>query len=275
VSHSPVRVREPAVAGRFYPGRSRALAHSVDRLLADAAGRTAGVDSEAVPKAIVVPHAGYEYSGPIAASAYARLAAARSTVRRVVLLGPAHRVALDGFAVPNADLLRTPLGDVPVDVQARAVVTALPGVVIDDAPHAGEHSLEVHLPFLQRGFDEFAVLPLAVGVATPEAVATVLEAVWGGPETLIVVSSDLSHYETHDAAIAHDIRTVDAILDGRIDAIGPRDACGRFPLRGLLLAAARHGLRHELLDRRTSGDTAGTRDRVVGYTAIAFTEDPA
>jgi MEMO1 family protein len=261
------RVREPAVAGRFYPGRARVLAHAIDGLLAAAPATTA-----CVPKAIVVPHAGYDFSGPIAARAYARLAPARATVRRVVVLGPAHRVALDGLAALDADLLRTPLGDVPVDVEARAAAAALPHVVIDDAPHAGEHSLEVHLPFLQRTFDAFSVLPLVVGIATAEEVAAVLDAVWGGPETLIVVSSDLSHYEPHDVATAHDIRTVDAILAGRIDAIGPRDACGRFPLRGLLLAAARHGLRPQLLDRRTSGDTAGPRDRVVGYAAIAFGE---
>ncbi len=253
------------MAGRFYPGRARTLAQSVDALLA-----TATVAAAPVPKAIVVPHAGYAFSGPIAASAYARLAPARTTVRRVVLLGPAHRVALDGLAAPKADILRTPLGDVAIDVDARGTVAALPHVAIDDAPHAGEHSLEVHLPFLQRTFDEFSVLPLVVGVATAEEVAAVLDAVWGGPETLIVVSSDLSHYEPHERATAHDIRTVDAILAGRIDAIGPRDACGRFPLRGLLLAAAGHGLRPELLDRRTSGDTAGPRDRVVGYTAIVF-----
>ncbi len=264
------RARAPAVAGRFYPAHAGALAQSVDRLLASAA-----VAAAPVPKAIVVPHAGYDFSGSIAASGYARLAPARATVRRVVLLGPAHRVALHGLAAPAADILRTPLGDVPVDVEARAIVTALPNVTIADAPHAGEHSLEVHLPFLQRAFAEFTVLPLVVGVAAAEDVATVLDAVWGGPETLIVVSTDLSHYETHDAATAHDRRTVDAILAGRIDAIGPRDVCGRFPLRGLLLAAAHHGLRPVVLDRRTSGETAGPRDRVVGYAAIAFSASPA
>ena len=266
------RVREPAVAGRFYPGRARALAHTVDALLAAAPAATSSAATASFPKAIVVPHAGYEFSAPIAASAYARLAPARATVRRVILLGPAHRVPLDGLAAPTADILRTPLGDVPVDIEARAIVAARPRVAIDDAPHAGEHSLEVHLPFLQRTFAAFSVLPLVVGIATAEAIAAVLDAVWGGRETLIVVSSDLSHYEPHDHATAHDIRTVDAILAGRIDAIGIRDACGRFPLRGLVLAAARHGLRPELLDRRTSGDTAGPRDRVVGYAAIAFSE---
>jgi AmmeMemoRadiSam system protein B len=269
VTGDTTRVREPAVAGRFYPGRGRALAQSVDALLG-----AAPVAGGRVPKAIVVPHAGYAFSGPIAASAYAQLAPSRATVRRVVLLGPAHRVALDGLAAPKADILRTPLGDVPVDVEGRAIATTLPNVTIDDAPHAGEHSLEVHLPFLQRTFTEFAVLPLVVGGAAAEDVAAVLDAVWGGPETLIVVSTDLSHYETHDAATAHDRRTVDAILTGRIDAIGPRDACGRVPLRGLLLAAARHDLRPAVLDRRTSGDTAGPRDRVVGYTAIAFSASP-
>ena len=264
------RVREPAVAGRFYPGRAHTLALAVDDLLAAAPAAASSVATESVPKAIVVPHAGYAFSGPIAASAYARFAPARATVRRVVLLGPAHRIALDGLAAPRADFLRTPLGDVPVDLEARAIVAALPGVAIDDTPHAGEHSLEVHLPFLQRTFDAFSVLPLVVGIATAEKIAAVLDAVWGGRETLIVVSTDLSHYEPHDRATAHDIRTVDAILAGRIDAIGARDACGRFPLRGLLLAASRHGLRPELLDRRTSGDTTGPRDRVVGYAAIAF-----
>ena len=223
VTRPAARVREPAVAGRFYPGRRpRRSRATVDALLAAAPAAPAAVATASAPKAIVVPHAGYVFSGPIAASAYARLAPARATVRRVVLLGPAHRVPLDGLAAPRADILRTPLGDVPVDIEARAIVAALPGVAIDDAPHAGEHSLEVHLPFLQRTFAAFSVLPLVVGVATAEAVAAVLDAVWGGPETLIVVSSDLSHYEPHDRATAHDIRTVDAILAGRIDAIGTR-----------------------------------------------------
>lgn len=259
------RLRPAAVAGRFYPGDARALAAAVDDALAHAA-EAGGTP----PKALVVPHAGYVYSGPIAATGYRTLAAARDTVHRVVLLGPAHYVGVRGLAVSSADAFVTPLGAVPVDAEARALVLGLPGVVVDDGVHAPEHSLEVHLPFLQRTLSEFSVLPLVVGAADARTVADVLDAVWGGPETLIVVSSDLSHYLDHATASRHDRATADAILAGRGEALTGEDACGVAPLRGLLLAAEEHGLEARLLDLRTSGDTAGDRTRVVGYGAFAF-----
>jgi hypothetical protein len=215
------------------------------------------------------------YSGPIAASGYARLRddpASLTTISRVVLIGPAHRVPVRGLALPSVDALLTPLGEVPIDDALRDQLVQLPGVAVDDLPHADEHSLEVHLPFLQQLLGSYRVVPILAGSATDEEVAVVLDAAWGGPETLIVISTDLSHYEPHDQATAHDCRTVDAVLAGDATAIGPGDACGRIPLRGLLVAAARRGLRPVLLDRRTSGDTAGPRDRVVGYAAIAFVE---
>jgi AmmeMemoRadiSam system protein B len=269
--NAATRVRRPAVAGLFYPARARTLARDVDALLADATG----APLDRAPKALVLPHAGYMYSGPIAANGYARLRddpAALTQISRVVLIGPAHRVPLRGLALPSVDALQTPLGQVPVDDALRDRLAQRPGVAVDDLPHAEEHSLEVHLPFLQQLLGSFTVVPLLAGSATDDEVAGVLDAAWGGPETLVVISTDLSHYEPHDEATRHDRRTVDAILAGDPTAIGPGDACGRIPLRGLLVAAGRRGLRPVLLDQRTSGDTAGTRERVVGYAAIAFIE---
>lgn len=267
------RVRPPAVAGTFYPRDAGAVATTVDALLADARARAGTRPPDpAPPRALVVPHAGYPYSGPVAASAYATLTPFRDSVRRVVLLGPAHRVAIDRVALPATDAFLTPLGEVAVDRAARAALRHDPAVVVDDRPHAAEHSLEVHLPFLQRLLHDFTVVPVAVGRADTDAVAAVIEAGWGGPETLIVVSSDLSHYEDYDHAARHDRATADAIVSGALDAIGPHDACGAHPVRGLLRVAARRGLTPELLDLRSSGDTAGPRDRVVGYGAFAITE---
>jgi AmmeMemoRadiSam system protein B len=247
--------RRPAVAGLFYPADPDELAATVDRLLLRAA------PGERTPKAIVVPHAGYIYSGAIAAAAYARVP---PTITRVVLLGPAHRVALEGIARPAADAFRTPLGEIPLET------APIPGVIVNDRAHFEEHSLEVQLPFLQRLLDSFTLLPLLVGRAEPDAVAAVLDAVWGGDETLIVVSTDLSHYDTYEMANERDRVTAAAVVDGRPDAIAPLDACGAYPLRGLLTAAPHHDLVAELVDLRNSGDTAGPRDRVVGYGAFAF-----
>jgi AmmeMemoRadiSam system protein B len=258
-----VKVRRPAVAGLFYPDDPRELAATVDALLA---ATPSPVDTVA-PKAIVVPHAGYVFSGPIAASAYARVMPARNTIRRVVLLGPSHRVALEGIARPSVDAFRTPLGDIPL------ALDAVPGVVVNDRAHAREHSLEVQLPFLQRALETFTLLPLVVGACTPDAVAAVLDRVWGGPETLIVVSTDLSHYEDHASAARHDRATADAIVARDVGAIGPYDACGAFPLRGLLAAATVRAIDPVELDLRSSGDTAGPRDRVVGYGAFALAGD--
>jgi hypothetical protein len=265
------RVRPPAVAGTFYPRDAGAVATTVDALLADARARAGTRPPDpAPPRALVVPHAGYPYSGPVAASAYATLTPFRDSVRRVVLLGPAHRVAIDRVALPATDAFLTPLGEVAVDRAARAALRHDPAVVVDDRPHAAEHSLEVQLPFLQRVLADFAVVPLVVGSVPAPAVARVLEEVWGGPETVVVVSSDLSHYEPHAAATRHDETTARAVPAYAADAIGPYDACGVFPLRGLLEAAMRRGLVPELLDLRTSGDTAGDRARVVGYGAFVL-----
>ena len=260
------RVRPPAVAGSFYPGAPDALRTALRQAFADAVIPTADA---AVPKALVVPHAGYVYSGAIAASAYARIIPARSTIRRVVLLGPSHRVYVRGLAVPGVDAFRTPLGIVPIDARGRDVALGLSGVRVDDRAHAQEHSLEVQLPFLQSVLDDFALLPFSVGDATADEVAAVLEACWGGSETLVVISTDLSHYHHYDDATRLDARTAAAIVACRPDAVDDHDACGAYPLRGLLHVASERGLSVEQLDLRNSGDTAGDHHRVVGYGAFA------
>jgi len=264
MSTTQERVRPPAVAGTFYPARPDVLAADVDGYIGAAA--VAGL----TPKALIAPHAGYVYSGPIAGSAYATLVA--DEVRRVVLLGPAHYVPVEGIAVPSVDAFVTPLGSVPIDGAARALVLALPGVRIDDAAHEPEHSLEVQLPFLQRTLRAFTLLPLLVGRADPGLVSRVLEAVWGGPETLVVVSTDLSHYLTYEDARDRDARTASAIVRSDGAAVDDYDACGATPLRGLLRVARTRALGVHALDVRNSGDTAGDRTRVVGYGAFALEE---
>ena len=258
-------VRPAAVAGAFYPGNAIQLARDVDALLAGVhplAGR---------PKALIAPHAGYVYSGPIAASAYAVVAARRPKPTKVVLLGPSHHVGFKGLALPGVEALATPLGLVPVDAGLVELVRRFPFVGQSQLAHKREHSLEVQLPFLQRALDGFSVLPLVVGQAAPSEVARVLEAVWGGDETLIVVSSDLSHYLSYDEARAIDAHTAECI--GALDEahLASEQACGAEPVRGLLVAAKHHHLRASVLDLRNSGETAGTRERVVGYGAFAFT----
>ena len=266
-----VPLRPAAVAGMFYPAAPRELAWEVDNMLGHSAG---GGLAPGFPKALIVPHAGYVYSGSVAAEAYDRLRPARGIVRRVVLLGPCHRVPVRGLALPDAAAFDTPLGQVPIDREAVASLTGLPQVVVSSAVHAEEHALEVQLPFLQRVLGEFSLVPLAVGAASPSEVAEVIEKLWGGEETLIVVSSDLSHYRAYDEARAIDRGTARAILDFSID-IDHEQACGATPVAGLLLAAKRHGMNVELLDLRNSGDTAGDRSRVVGYGAIGFWADAA
>jgi AmmeMemoRadiSam system protein B len=256
--------RPAAVAGLFYPGDSATLSRTLSALLADA-GEALGP----VPKALIAPHAGYIYSGPIAAKAYALLAPARGQIRRVVLLGPTHRVAVRGLALPSVGRFATPLGTVEIDGAAVEALKKLPQVVVSDPAHALEHSLEVHLPFLQTVLDDFKLVPLAVGDARPEDVAEVLETLWGGPETLIVVSSDLSHYLPYNHAQSVDRDTTEAILALRSD-IDHEHACGATPVCGLALAAQRKHLKPELVDLRNSGDTAGDKDRVVGYASFAF-----
>jgi AmmeMemoRadiSam system protein B len=260
---SLVAIRPPAVAGTFYPAAPALLGALVDQLLA----AVVVPPGAPCPKAIVVPHAGYVYSGPIAATAFARLAPFGDRIERVVLVGPAHRALVHGLASPGAAALRTPLGDVAVDVDALATV---PSVTADPAAHAREHSLEVELPFLQRVVPRARVVPLAVGRASAEDVGTVLEALWGGDETVMVISSDLSHYLPYAAAREVDRDTASRIAALDDDSLRGEQACGAAGLNGLVWVARRKGLRCELLDLRTSGDTAGGRDQVVGYGAFAL-----
>lgn len=258
------QTRKPAVAGLFYPAAPAELRETIGRFLG---ARAAG---DRVPKALIVPHAGYVYSGSIAASAYALIAPARATLRKVVLLGPSHRVQFSGLAVPGARLYETPLGPVPIDAEAIAAALALPQVCELDAAHAREHSLEVQVPFLQSVLDDFTLAPFAVGDAGAPEVAGVIEKLWGGDETLIVISTDLSHYLDYTVACRRDERTARAIEGLRYEDIGYEDACGRDPLNGLLYLARERGLRATRLDLRNSGDTEGTPERVVGYGAFAI-----
>lgn len=267
----PGAVRRPAVAGLFYPDSAATLGQAVDGLLAGARAWVAGTGT----KAIIVPHATLSLSGPVAASAYARLRSLRPSVRRVVLIGPTHRVPFQGLALPGIAAYRTPLGDVPVDVPALGLLRALSGVRDFPQAHGTEHSLEIQLPFLQRVFAGFSLVPILVGDATADAVARALDTLWGGGETFIVVSSDLSHHKPYLVARNSDRRTAEAIeqLDER--GIGPEEACGYVAIAGLLRAAKARGLAAERLDLRNSDDTVGSGGRggggdVVGYGAWAF-----
>ena len=260
-------VRPPAVAGTFYPRSPGELRAMVEGLLAEAPP-----PGPRTPKAVIAPHAGYVYSGPIAASAFNALVGGRAAaLRRIVLLGPAHRVWVRGLALPGAEGFATPLGVVPVSPEGAQAVLRLPQVTVQPEAHAPEHSLEVELPFLQVLLGELEVLPLVVGEADAAEVAEVLETVWGGEETAIVISSDLSHYLPYETAQRVDGETAEEIL--RLGGpIHPQRACGAYPLSGLLVAARRRGMAAELLDLRNSGDTAGDRRQVVGYGAFAFHE---
>ena len=257
--------RPPAVAGQFYSDSPAVLSDQIEGWL-----RTPSETSHSgLPKLLIVPHAGYPYSGAVAASAYALLRPHAGRVRRVILLGPAHRVAVDGLAIPTVGAFTTPLGDVPLDAAALGLIRPLPQVVVSDPAHAREHSLEVQLPFLQQVLDDFTLVPLVVGAATPEQVAEVLERLWGGDETLLVISSDLSHFLDYDQARRRDQQTVRLMLN-REARLDPYDACGAYPVNGALLAADRHGLSPALLQMRNSGDVTGDHSRVVGYAALAF-----
>ena len=258
-------IREPAVAGMFYPDNPGQLHQMITGFL-----QQVPEVQKPPPKAINAPHAGYIYSGPVAATAYARLRSARHTITRVVLLGPSHRVGFIGLATSSADTFRTPLGDIPVDTESVKQINALPQVHVLDQAHMLEHSLEVHLPFLQESLEQFTLVPLVVGDANADEVAEVLERLWGGDETLIVISSDLSHYHDYATAQRMDKATSEAIEALRPQDIGYESACGRNPVSGLLLLAKRKQLHAETIDLRNSGDTAGPRDQVVGYGAYLF-----
>jgi len=258
-----MKARQAAVAGLFYPAEAATLEYDVAALLA------AAPEGDEGAKAIIVPHAGYQYSGPTAACAYRLLESRRESIRRVVLLGPAHRVYLQGMALPSVDAFTTPLGDVPIDTAAVKQALELAGMQISDEAHAAEHSLEVHLPFLQAVLDDFQLVPIVVGVCPAGEVASVLEALWGGDETLIVISSDLSHFHAYDDARAIDANTT-ARIEARDAAIHGEEACGAYALNGLLLAAKARGLKVRTLDLRNSGDTAGDKRQVVGYGAYAL-----
>lgn len=257
-------IRQPAVAGQFYPDDPAEL----DAMLTEYLNQVS-VKPGAAPKAIIAPHAGYIYSGPVAASAYAQLVPLRGRIHRVVLLGPSHRVYLQGLAASHATHFATPLGLIPLDQSAIAKALALPQVKYSDAAHSSEHSLEVHLPFLQKVLGDFSLVPLVVGEAEPHEVAQVLELFWDDPHTLFVISSDLSHYHDYQTSQQRDRATTRAIEALEPERISYEDACGRNPVNGLLQLAREHHLHVTTLDLRNSGDTAGPHDRVVGYGAYS------
>ncbi|HEY5911979.1 MAG TPA: AmmeMemoRadiSam system protein B [Verrucomicrobiae bacterium] len=263
----PAKIRPAAVAGRFYPSHAVELRRLILSLLENCppSGRPP-------PKALIAPHAGYIYSGPVAASAYSLWQAARDATKRIVIAGPSHFVGFAGLAVSSAEAFETPLGFAAVDLEAVREARSLPQVQVLDEAHELEHALEVQLPFLQVVLPEFKIVPLVVGSAGPDEVAEVLGLFWEDPQTRFVVSSDLSHFLHSDDARALDERTARAIEGLEPDRIAEDQACGRMPIRGLLRAAAQRGLRGRIVDLRNSGDTAGSRHRVVGYGAFAFEE---
>jgi len=259
-------VRQAAVAGTFYPSEPSDLKAQLQDML-----KVADTGASACPKVIIAPHAGYVYSGPVAASAYARLKNATQPITRVVLLGPSHRVGFRGIAATTDSNYSTPLGDIPLDRRSIESLLALPQVGFLKEAHTQEHSLEVHLPFLQIMLGEFDLIPLVVGDAEPQDVARVISVLWGGPETLIVISSDLSHYHDYKTAQKLDHETANKIIRMEPDLKG-EEACGCRPVNGLLLLARERGLQLEQVDLRNSGDTAGDHSRVVGYGAWVINE---
>lgn len=258
-------VRQPAVAGLFYKADKQSLSHDINQYL-----NQARTPSNKHPKAIVVPHAGYIYSGPIAASAYKEIIPFKDEINRVVLLGPSHRVAFSGLAVPESDEFNTPLGNIPIDQKGIQSLADLPQVIVSEQAHRDEHSLEVQLPFMQFILGKFTLIPLVVGEADRFEVAEVIKRLWGDEHTLIVISTDLSHYHEYSDAKRIDRITTDAILNLKPDLISYEDACGRNGLKGLLSVAEEKHLAVEMLDLRNSGDTAGDKSRVVGYGAYVL-----
>ncbi|NQV55426.1 MAG: AmmeMemoRadiSam system protein B [Rhodospirillales bacterium] len=266
---SSAHIRPPAVAGAFYPAVAGELKSAVRHYLERAKTEIGAHDGPA-PKAIIAPHAGYIYSGLTAAAAYNALAPAKAMIKRVVILGPCHRVGVKGLALPSATAFRTPLGDVPVDRDAAAMIQRLPQVQVFDATHADDHAIEVHLPFLQEVLDNFSIVPLIVGEASVDEVVEVLRILWGGPETLILISSDLSHYLPYSDAQASDDGARRAIEQLSAADLGEEQACGRHSIRPLLTLAHEKGLSAVTADVRNSGDTAGDKSRVVGYGSWLF-----
>lgn len=274
------KVREAVVSGIFYPSSKQRLTEDVGALLASVSSRDAEDESikakdvesvaQGYPKALIVPHAGYIYSGKTAAVAYKQLSAGRNLIKRVVLLGPAHRVSGRGLALPDVNYFSTPLGNVELDQDAIDGITGLSQVCVNPEMHAEEHSLEVQLPFLQTVLNDFKLVPLVVGNSTSNDVAEVLETLWGGEETLIIVSSDLSHYLPYGVAQSVDHETLQNIIKLK-GALTPKQACGGTAVNGLILAARQRGLKPALLELCNSGDTAGDKDHVVGYASVAFT----
>ena len=262
-------IRPAAVAGMFYPDDPATLQQTVRGYFAEAP-KAPDPGEQPVPKIIVAPHAGHVYSGLTAAYAYNRIAPARDTIKRVVIMGPCHRVPVRGIAASGADAFATPLGNIPVDTETVRKIIRLPFVHISDEAHAEDHCIEVHLPFLQSLLGDFSIVPLIVGRVDPQQVAQLIEILWGGPETLILISSDLSHYLSYEQARRLDGMTRDAIERMAIDEIGDDQACGRYGLKGAMHVAKRRGLRAQTLDVRNSGDTAGSKDRVVGYGSWMF-----
>ncbi|WP_252176855.1 AmmeMemoRadiSam system protein B [Endozoicomonas sp. 4G] len=258
-----MNVRQPAVSGVFYPDQPELLKTVVNNLISEATER------ELSPKVLIVPHAGYIYSGAIAASGYKQLGLYRSKIKRVVLLGPSHQTAFEGIALPDCEAYSTPLGDIPLDADAIESLSRFNQVHTLDAAHAHEHSLEVQCPFLQSTLDHFKLIPLVVGDASPYAVAEVIDFLWGGDETLIVISSDLSHYLSYEEANRRDSLTTKAI-EQMSSCLTGGQACGSYPLNGMLKIAQRRGMEVVTLDVRNSGDTAGDKKRVVGYGAYVI-----
>lgn len=256
-------IRSPAVAGAFYPDSATVLDAFISELLNDSPKRSLS------PKVLIVPHAGYIYSGPTAANAYKLLEPLKNSVRRVILLGPSHRTVFEGLALPDCEAFSTPLGNIPLDTQAMQALSRFAQIQTLDSAHSQEHSLEVQCPFLQMILNDFKLIPIVVGDATPLAVAEIIDYLWGGPETLIIISSDLSHYHNYEEASYRDNLTVKAIEQLSANLTGGQ-ACGCHPLNGMMKVAQRRGMEVITLDVCNSGDTAGDKDRVVGYGAFVI-----
>jgi len=263
-----MEIRSAAVADLFYPANSKELEALVSRNLKEASAALPA--SLGTLKAVIVPHAGYIYSGQTAAFAFASMVP--TEIQRIVLLGPSHRVAFYGMAVPDCDAFETPLGLVQIDPELMQKALTHPDVQINATAHAQEHSLEVQLPFLQLVLDQFRLLPICIGSVEADAVAELIESFWYDDTTLFVISSDLSHFHSYQEANSIDQLSIDMILQQQ-SGFNHQQACGATGINALLKVADRHHLKAQLLDYRNSGDSAGDKESVVGYTSIAFYSD--